>query len=232
MRAALGMQELLTRLNEEFRERWATELEIRIGVNTGELVAGDLERSKRPARLQRAGLSLTANDTVGDSSIGRTSALLQRVRPRCVHDNKRGGEDDDDDQARGPGARTDRGAGRIVRRLQISVVSNHIPRLPRTCTRDRLAPKAGRSLLVTTTPGSCGPIADAEPPVPSRRASAVLQQVGPRCAYDSKRGGEDDDDDQARGPGARTDRGAGRIVRRPRVPVDRLRPARPHQELQ
>jgi class 3 adenylate cyclase/predicted ATPase len=41
VRSAAAMQERLRDLNEELYERWGARLEIRIGVNTGEVIAGD-----------------------------------------------------------------------------------------------------------------------------------------------------------------------------------------------
>ena len=41
VRAGREMQRSLTGLNEELRERWGVELACRIGINTGEVVAGD-----------------------------------------------------------------------------------------------------------------------------------------------------------------------------------------------
>ena len=41
VRAGREMQRSLARLNEELRERWGVELACRIGINTGEVVAGD-----------------------------------------------------------------------------------------------------------------------------------------------------------------------------------------------
>ncbi len=47
VRAALGMQEALPPLNEEFRRTWGVELLNHIGVNTGEVVAGDASLGQR-----------------------------------------------------------------------------------------------------------------------------------------------------------------------------------------
>jgi len=41
VRAGREMQRILARLNDELRERWGVELACRIGINTGEVVAGD-----------------------------------------------------------------------------------------------------------------------------------------------------------------------------------------------
>jgi class 3 adenylate cyclase/tetratricopeptide (TPR) repeat protein len=46
VRAAAEMRDTLAELNEELRERWGVELTNRIGVNTGEVVAGDAEAGR------------------------------------------------------------------------------------------------------------------------------------------------------------------------------------------
>ena len=54
VRAAVEMRESLARLNEELERDWGVRLEIRIGINTGEVVAGDAA----------AGQALVTGDTV------------------------------------------------------------------------------------------------------------------------------------------------------------------------
>jgi predicted ATPase/class 3 adenylate cyclase len=58
VRAALEMREELRRLNEGFRETWGATIEARIGINTGEVIAGD------PAQ----GHSFVAGDTVNTAA--------------------------------------------------------------------------------------------------------------------------------------------------------------------
>ncbi len=65
VRAAVGMKLALARLNERFESAWGIRLEHRIGVNTGEVVAGDVTVGQR----------LVTGDTVN------TAARLEQAAP-------------------------------------------------------------------------------------------------------------------------------------------------------
>jgi class 3 adenylate cyclase/tetratricopeptide (TPR) repeat protein len=81
IRAAVDMQDALARLNREFERGWGVRLQARIGVNTGEVVAGD----------PRAGQSFVSGDAVnvaarleqaaspGEILVGETTYRLVRT---------------------------------------------------------------------------------------------------------------------------------------------------------
>jgi class 3 adenylate cyclase/tetratricopeptide (TPR) repeat protein len=80
VRAAADMRDALPALNEELEDRWGARLQTRIGVNTGEVVAGDASRGEAfvvgdvvnvAARLEQAA-------PAGEVLLGRTTRALVR----------------------------------------------------------------------------------------------------------------------------------------------------------
>src|SRR5207244_6452215 len=80
VRAALEMREVLASVNPELEQQWGVRLEGRIGVNTGEVVAGDPRHRERfvtgdavnvAARLEQAAVP-------GDLLVGHNTYLLVR----------------------------------------------------------------------------------------------------------------------------------------------------------
>ena len=53
-RAALGMRTTLTDLNQELVQRWGVQLDVRTGVNTGEVVVGETPGGERPRSATRS----------------------------------------------------------------------------------------------------------------------------------------------------------------------------------
>jgi class 3 adenylate cyclase/predicted ATPase len=81
VRAAAGMQDALTTLNDELERRWGVRLESRIGVNTGEIVTAD------PSQAQR----LLVGDAVNvaarlEQAAGAMEVLLGEPTFRLVHE--------------------------------------------------------------------------------------------------------------------------------------------------
>jgi tetratricopeptide (TPR) repeat protein len=90
VRAATEVREALTALNDELRPRWGVELSARIGVNTGEVVAGDPTTGQRlvtgdavnvAARLESA--ANTGEILIGDPTyrLVRDAVLVESVEP-------------------------------------------------------------------------------------------------------------------------------------------------------
>ena len=81
LRAALAMQAALPALNDEFRATWGMELHNHIGVNTGEVIAGDAS----------AGQRLVTGDTVNtaarlEQAAGRGEIVIGALTNRLARD--------------------------------------------------------------------------------------------------------------------------------------------------
>ena len=81
IRAAADMQEALPELNRAFREEWQLELHNHIGVNTGEVIAGDASTGQR----------LVTGDAVNtaarlEQAAGRGEIILGDLTYRLAHD--------------------------------------------------------------------------------------------------------------------------------------------------
>ena len=90
VRAVAGMQTALATLNDELEARWGVRLENRIGVNTGEIVAGDADARQRlvigdpvnvAARLEQAAGAMEA--LIGDTTyrLVRDAVDVEPVEP-------------------------------------------------------------------------------------------------------------------------------------------------------
>ena len=93
VRAAMEMREALGDLNREFERTWAVQLEARIGVNTGEVIAGDHSQGQRfvtgtavevAKRLEEAA---EANEIlIGEATHGlvRDAVVVEKRGPRAL----------------------------------------------------------------------------------------------------------------------------------------------------
>lgn len=90
VRAALEMRDQLGRLNQEFERTWGVTLATRTGVNTGEVVAGDLSRGERfvvgdpvnvAARLEQ--MAQPEETLIGESTyrLVRDDVVAEKVGP-------------------------------------------------------------------------------------------------------------------------------------------------------
>src|SRR5438477_2603551 len=80
VRAAAAMRERLAALNEELERERGTRLEARIGVNTGEVVAGDSSEGQRFATGDAVNVAARLEQAAspGEILIGETTRLLVR----------------------------------------------------------------------------------------------------------------------------------------------------------
>jgi class 3 adenylate cyclase/tetratricopeptide (TPR) repeat protein len=93
VRAAVEMREALHQLNDEFERAWGTRILVRIGVNTGEVIAGDSSMGEAfvvgdavnvAARLEQA--AEPGHILIGDATyqLVRNAAIVEEVPPLSV----------------------------------------------------------------------------------------------------------------------------------------------------
>ena len=64
VRAAVDMRNALARLNDEFEQTWRVAVEVRTGVNTGEVIAGDRDAPRVLRRGRRGQPAQAASNTL------------------------------------------------------------------------------------------------------------------------------------------------------------------------
>ena len=84
VRATLDMRQALAELNEELAHRWGVVLQIRIGVNTGEVVAGDAAQGQTFATGDAVNVAARLEQAAGDGEI-----LIGPETERLVRDGVR-----------------------------------------------------------------------------------------------------------------------------------------------
>jgi class 3 adenylate cyclase/tetratricopeptide (TPR) repeat protein len=86
VRAAVEMREALGALNEELREAWGVELAVRIGVNTGEVVAGDHGDSQSFVTGDAINVAARLEQAAGTGEIWIGEATYRLVRDAVTVD--------------------------------------------------------------------------------------------------------------------------------------------------
>jgi class 3 adenylate cyclase/tetratricopeptide (TPR) repeat protein len=86
VRAAVEMREALGALNEELQDSWGVELAVRVGVNTGEVVAGDHAESQSFATGDAVNVAARLEQAAGTGEIWIGEATYRLVRDAVTVD--------------------------------------------------------------------------------------------------------------------------------------------------